>query len=805
MNPALRKISRPGLKLLVPLLLLAHVHGLRAQPRLDTSSPVGFFTNCANLLLNTAGYNFTVTNIPVFDGTNFVYSPAVHRLLQLSANIFDCTTNRVFSDGTSPNGPFFPSVFRPTFNRSGNSIFINGYVEEGDGTTSYFSPPLSLPQDLALVDATTTTNIYGVPWVIGARTGFPNFNQFDMETVAQITRRLEVDKIAVGTPRTGWITNQMYVIGISNLLAVEAWNPYTNNYPRAVRLLGTCILSMTLTNDQAIMVATNVTNGWLQDLDTNQWSGFVSPLSPFTNPGRNAASFLVPLQTNFVFLPDSIWRETVASLDPLAATNQSIFENTGTFPLPRFSLSVSNRLRYIMLDTATGRVLDYVHLDGINSRQDLLAESASASPGGLYGNSETIDSVWNTNRPGGTFNIASPTTGILNQIAISQGNITLGPADWANSQLPGANSSSETTGFSTFINSPATATNLVRQAPYSPTRKMVLATVFQANDPLVHYHLSDLGMTSSFSMFSPAATAPLSLTNVGALALSARYSPWLSFRGPYSPFDFNLAIKDPLIRSANDWNFPTNQPLDFRWLGQVHRGAPWQTFYLKSSQIDLATWRAWTCYTNMGDLSASLPANDWKLAAQLVQILNPTYPRHLVSVNQTNLDRWDNAFTGLTILTNPPGGLTSFTLDTGLNSDTVAGLASAIAAGRNYLPGQIYTNLDQVLAVPALSVASPFLDFTSPDVNELTDAAYEALPAQLLPLLRTDSVGTIVSTAGPLQIQFTGYDGFAYLVEASPDLMNWTPIGTNYTTNGSFVFSDTPGPGQRFYRTRLAP
>jgi hypothetical protein len=172
-------------------------------------------------------------------------------------------------------------------------------------------------------------------------------------------------------------------------------------------------------------------------------------------------------------------------------------------------------------------------------------------------------------------------------------------------------------------------------------------------------------------------------------------------------------------------------------------------------------------------------------------------------VNQTNINRWDDAFTGLILVTNPPGGLVTFTLDTSLNSDAVSQLVSAIAVQRNFLPGQIYTSLGQLLAVPALSVASPFLTF--PDSNELTDAAYEALPAQLLPLLRTDSVGTVVSTTGPLQIQFTGYDGFAYIVEASPDLMNWTPIGTNYTTNGSFTFTDASSASQRFYRTRLAP
>ena len=87
----------------------------------------------------------------------------------------------------------------------------------------------------------------------------------------------------------------------------------------------------------------------------------------------------------------------------------------------------------------------------------------------------------------------------------------------------------------------------------------------------------------------------------------------------------------------------------------------------------------------------------------------------------------------------------------------------------------------------------------------MTDAAYEAIPAQLLPLLRPDSVGSATLAGGTLQIQFTGADGYAYTVQTSSNLLNWTSVATNYPTNGYFAFPGTPSPGspRRYYRSAL--
>jgi len=48
---------------------------------------------------------------------------------------------------------------------------------------------------------------------------------------------------------------------------------------------------------------------------------------------------------------------------------------------------------------------------------------------------------------------------------------------------------------------------------------------------------------------------------------------------------YNLAYKDPLIWGSDYWSFPTNQTWNPNWLGRIHRGTPWQTIYLKSSDL----------------------------------------------------------------------------------------------------------------------------------------------------------------------------------------------------------------------------
>jgi hypothetical protein len=89
----------------------------------------------------------------------------------------------------------------------------------------------------------------------------------------------------------------------------------------------------------------------------------------------------------------------------------------------------------------------------------------------------------------------------------------------------------------------------------------------------------------------------------------------------------------------------------------------------------------------------------------------------------------------------------------------------------------------------------------------LSSCCIEIIPAQLLPLLRPDSIGSIAPSGNNFQIQFTGVDDYAYAVQVSSNLVDWSDLSTNYPNNGVFFFleSQTNNPLQSFYRTRIFP
>src|SRR5206468_8980890 len=123
----------------------------RAQVLDFVETPTSFFTNIAERLLQSQ-LNLSLTRIPVSPVNE--YSPAVHRLLQVAANLYDASTN-----GFDPlTGISFPSVFRPLFRSEGSNVFICGYTNDNDARTapSWFA---NSPD--------------GIPMVIGPKKGVP--------------------------------------------------------------------------------------------------------------------------------------------------------------------------------------------------------------------------------------------------------------------------------------------------------------------------------------------------------------------------------------------------------------------------------------------------------------------------------------------------------------------------------------------------------------------------------------------------------------------------------------------------------
>lgn len=354
-----------------------------------------FFTNVAGRLLRSQ-LDQSITHISVYPSNE--YSLASHRLLQVAANLAESSRS---SFGYAETG--FPFVFRPLFFNDGTNVWICGYTNESsaDAIWGWFD---QMPD--------------GIPLVVGAKKGLPNLNEFVLQTAFDFTRKLEVGRPTLfALPDQ---TNQLLLLSISNVFGLETWNSYSTPFTNDFQVLVTNTLSLTLSNavdgyvtnpppyrvGAAVSVLASTNGNW-------HWHS----TSPST--GGYAGGFMVPLYTNIALLPRS--RFTPGGLD--LHTN-SFAPRTGTFPAPDWQLSISNRLTYVM--SSGGAILDAVALSfhtNFNVTAMLLTQD-TVSP-------TVIASLWDTNRAGDAANPATPTEGILRQIAVSMGNPTLSASDWA--------------------------------------------------------------------------------------------------------------------------------------------------------------------------------------------------------------------------------------------------------------------------------------------------------------------------------------------------------------------------------------
>jgi hypothetical protein len=137
-------------------------------------------------------------------------------------------------------------------------------------------------------------------------------------------------------------------------------------------------------------------------------------------------------------------------------------------------------------------------------------------------------------------------------------------------------------------------------------------------------------------------------------------------------------------------------------------------------------------------------------------------------------------------------------------SAQAAEIASAIESTRSSLPGQLFAAPGSIFSIPQLSADSPYLNVDFVQLNNgISDLAYEAIPDQLLPLLRIDSIGSMTTANGKVVIQFTGDDNHVYVVQSSPNFVNWTTLSTNCPINGIFTFTNNVMANAQFYRTVL--
>jgi hypothetical protein len=743
-------------------------------PPLTDWAPEAFFTNAADRLLRDPAlhpYAFarlSITNIPVWPPYTNFYSPAIHRLLQVAANLYDATTANTW-----------PSVFRPIFRRDDNNVFIVNYRElpnadllaPGAGTmldpnTSDFQniPVLGTPEQGVLAEPM----LVGVPLVIGAKKGLPNFNEFSMQSVIQIQRKLQFTKDKDGVLVS---TNQMYYIGVSNMCGVEAWNSYVTNYPGGLKMSVSVDLTTVLSN-QVSVVASNrtffarsypplVAVGWPTP----------SPLDPATYRylATSQAGFFVPLKTNLLFLANSQYR----GANPPSLANQNspwpIFP-TG-FPVPNLHLLLTARVNFSLVD-ANNRIVDYVNLATLTNSIDLTRELMVNS------SSDVMTGVWLTNRPNRSVSDLDPTMGVINQILICLGNTAVSTTEWNSYSQQAVSGQDKAKAIEAFriwmgLTDPTNQPNnpsLTMQAPFNPARKLSVVTKWEVNDPLVHYTAGDLGQTNLVKVVSP----PNS-TNYGILPglgwMNSRTRPWGGnpnevtsvAAGNIPPREdrhaYNLQIKDPQVVRSDDWEFPTNKFGNLGAIGRVHRGTPWQTIYMKSPDVAEPLWQTWSGNWDARDAAGTRPVSDRFLFEHFTVSLGPNATRGQLSINNSELAAWSAVLAGVQDLrstatdldlSNPrqrprldsapilPAGAGGWNSPLGV-------VVAAINRTRALFPAQTFTNLGNLLAVPELTVISPFLtpNLTNnlSDIQRqrgLTDAAYERIPQQIMSLLRGD-------------------------------------------------------------------
>ena len=781
-------------------------------------TPTQFFTNAAIRLLANAGYTVGPANSPtnlLVLGSNYVngtyvyttnlhiplwptnyYTPSVQRLLQLAANIYDSTTNQSFGQATAAtNG--FPSVFRPVFStlggRGGGPVAIVGYTEVTDANTIMSLPQtswvdLTLPPSLWQRFLRPNSMVYGIPLVIGAKKGYPNFNELVLKTSVQITRKLQLLRQNGNNNGAIVTTNQMYVVAISNVFGIEAWNSYSTPYPR----------NLTLT------VLSADVRAYLTDAQKNySWSYPVTIIPPATNivaynwPGfidqrqtSSRGSFVYPLLTNLLTPTNSQYLQSASPPQLVPVIGQgAYFENPSGFQSPDWWLSITNRLRFAIVDTSVtpNRIVDFVNLEGIAPWSplhltQLMGADVCTGANAVY----DYNGDWCTNTGSGVVPL-----GVLNQINTTK---ATPPNPWSND--PNNGPFRDFFRFQFGLSVGNTNSMVMTNTFYAKASTFVtnFFTTWQVNDPLVHYTVADL--TAPVSTADPTA-------NLGKGTLNDNYRPWGGNPGKRAAETIvSVAYKDPVafvqnhsddVGHSDDWDFPTNKFPNVGWLGRVHRGTPWQSVYLKASSIDFPTWQQkWTrnfvVVTNFGQFSTNivlpgtavyypyvaptatitfsngvaaydayftLPTTDWHFLDLFTTGLSDSATRGQLSINQTSLAAWSAALTGISVLTNTTDASGNPILASQLiepagvydpsNTNTWAPIVQIVNNINNIraaYPNGAFHTLGDLLAVPALTIASPFLNPNGIPLSDptcvLNDAAFERLPQQILGLLKCD-------------------------------------------------------------------
>jgi hypothetical protein len=641
--------------------------------------------------------------------------------------MFDATTNRFVGSGPTN----YPSVFRPVFRSAGGVAYITGFVEVTDPNDAFM--PYLDPQNFVTVDQLLNdkVNLYGVPWVVGAKKGFPNFNEFSMENALAVTRKLEFTN---GLAKPPWQTNQIFDFAITNTFGIEGWNSYTNAYGRQLRLVVSNELSITITNETGFSLLTVSNQAFGTNITFTGWPGWSQNLSDF--------SFKVPLFVSTQYTNGIYGKTFVKPLNPPVWT--------ATF-VPRLWMVLESKIRYILIDTSANRVIDFVNIVNAQPGIDVGARLQNFAHG-VIPDYKDEDAQWDMTLDHGI------QIGILNQIEVSKNAaspIWTDPRKGVQAQV--------------FNKELLNGGTNVFQAPFGPPRTIYQRVSLEANDPLVHYTSPDLTSTngSQQAIFNSVELTPKTPPLPSLTNLNFSYQPWGGRHLPRgtdldkNEFSVDYRVKDPMMEQSDNWDFPTNKLPNIGWIGRIHRGTPWQTVYMKSYDLSPDEWTKWSndnvALTNGNkfvlDSPNTRPIDDYRIFDLFTSAINGNATRGQLGVNQTNLAAWSAVLTGVNVLTNTPGGVSPMVISPAgvydsANPTAIAAIVQAINATRantNFAKGArlVFTNhvfghAGDVLATPQLTVASPFLNTNSLSTlsaGGINDEVMERIPQQIMSLL----------------------------------------------------------------------
>jgi hypothetical protein len=705
----------------------------------------------------------TVTNIPVVVSNQFVYSPALHRILQVAANIWDAKANARAVQG-------LPTVFQPLFAARNGNVYITNFVEVDRLSDLPNLAPVDIlaTGDYASFIETNRPNVlvYGVPPVVGARKGLPNFNEFQIEPIVSMTRKLQLRRIG-GVIRE---TNQFFTMSVGIPQAVEFWNSYASNYPGPVSIYVTNFTTFFATNDLGANFTRFFTTG-SRILNTNNWRRFEA---------NKTHSFVVMNRTNLPAMPTIGYLpgpSRYGDVGFVSATNTALFDDSQQLLMPRWSIAISNRVQAMIVNNA-GQIIDYVLLGNMVYRTNI-TDVMCTPPTGV---DNPFERLWTTNASTAIPNFVSGRLGIMEQINISLGAYGVPPeGEW--SSFGNFNPPAAANEIAKFRVEYYSGTNGAIEVPFTPTYQFHVPMIWQANDPLVHYMSSDLldversGVITRIPPSETTSTLAGKLKNIGSL--NERYKPWPKPVGDApkdvlltDPEAFNLAIKDPMVTASDDWLFPTNVLPTLGWLGRIHRGTPWQTIYLKSTDVGLSNrvnsptewvqnaafnpsarkWANWSGNPTLEEGFYNRPIADRYLLDVFTTVLNDNAARGRLPINQDGLAAWSALFSGMVTLSNssalrpnyvpviiqPAGYYDPFDAASWPPLVQMVEGINATRNNTNLFPNGTFNSLGDILAVPELTESSPFLNRSTDYrlARTITDAAYEWLPQQMLSLLQ---------------------------------------------------------------------